>query len=234
MKIINEYYPEREIRNFPEMDERIKNYYDIILDLDEKSYFTPRYMSEGGVKIAYRDSWYYISWLYDNKPQTVIDVGCGEFTFKDWFPNLIGLEPRLLPYPSNNYIKNKPDIIGSFNDEFSRTHTEQYDCGMALNSVHFVPWAELSNQIELVMNIIKLGGRFLFTMNFERLSYLTRTYDMNDPFLSKSFEEMGQYLYDIIAQSGHHILLFDCPKLRGVDYNPAITGDVRFILEKTQ
>lgn len=226
MKLVNEYYPDSEIRNFPDMEEKFQTFYDIKPELGDIGH-TVRFMAEGGAKIGYRDILYYISWLYDNNPTTVIDVGCGEFIFKNWFPKLIGLSPINYDDPYH-----EPDIIGYFNEEFSKAHTEQYDCAMAINSVHYVTWDKLENLINLAMNIIKLGGRFLFTMNLKMVSP-SLEYNIGIKYPS-SLEDKASFVYDLIVKTGHKIVLFDCPHIRGYrQYYSMINGDVRFILEKT-
>ena len=170
---------------------------------------------------------YYIDLLYDNNPQSVVDVGCGECLWKNWFPNIVGFDPSpCIPY-------SKHDFVDFFDNDFSKGHTENWDCGLALNSIHFISWQEVPQQIKLAMNIIRKGGRFLFTFNLRHFD--TRSHD--DPIALLNPKNKIKHLYELIQNLGYKILVFDSLLLQGVSekdiYNYAfINGDVRFILEK--
>jgi len=226
--LINQYTNDAELRNFPDLDEKIKKHYDLLFHTaadQDITLRTPRHLLEAGTKIGFRDIFYYICWLYDNDPQSVIDVGCGENLFKDWFPNITGFDP-------NKSVFTRADYIDIFDKDFSKAHKEQFDCGMALNSLHFIRWDKIADQIELAMNIIKTDGRFLFTFNFDQI-------DLNSPkkFASAGIETKIAYLDTILGAVKHEVVVLDYPILRGItEQNMApynnINGTVRFVLEK--
>jgi hypothetical protein len=151
----------------------------------------------------------------------VIDVGCGENMFARWFPNIIGLEPD----PS---AWSKPDIVTRFDKDFSQNHTNQYDCGMAINSIHFCDWQEYIPQINLAMNIVK--DRFLFTMNFNRMENMPQA----------EFRELAQQLRHQLAALPYDLILFDQLIKDKANYlSPRtdhhwfyLNGTVRFVLQK--
>lgn len=208
MKKINCYSPGIEFRNFPELSNKMKNYYDIIEDYSLSENISPRYVFEFGKKIAFRNIFYYIDMLYDNQPNTLIDVGCGECVFKRWFPNIIGFDPNI-----NSF--SQQDFVDIFDQDFSRSHTKFYDVGMAINSIHFIPWNQIPDQINLAMNIVK--DRFLFTFNFDRLQ--------DKPNLNN--QDLTRLLFDIIENLPYDLVMFDFVDKSHWFYS---NGTVQFIL----
>jgi hypothetical protein len=148
----------------------------------------------------------------------VIDVGCGECIWKNWFPNIIGFDPV-----TNEF--SQQDFVDFFDQDFSKGHTECWHNGMAINSLHFIEWKNVEQQIHLAMNIVR--SRFLFTFNFGRLYGV--------PALLPT--DIIAAFYQKLKNTGYKINLFDAPLLRHIDAkkieNWAWTnGNVRFILEK--
>lgn len=233
--MIDPYEPGIEFKNFPDLDAQINQYYDRIYDTGDNLRITPRYFLESGLKITQRDIFYYINRLYDNNPSSVIDVGCGECTWKRWFPNIIGFDPLINEF-------SQQDFVGTFNEEFSQTHTKQYQCGMALNSIHFIPWEDIGKTIDMAMNIVQ--DRFLFTFNLGVIDNKPETSAQLKSLMFQS-EYLGilESLFDqIIINTGYKIILIDYPSQRRMTFrrntrsgsreSPAahINGHVRFIL----
>jgi hypothetical protein len=228
--LIDPYFIGKPFRNSKNLDSELKKYYDVIVEIildNDIRKITPRYRFEHGLKIGFRDIFYYIDRLYDNNPSSVIDVGCGECIWKKWFPNIIGFDPT--PSIYSNY-----DFIDYFDQDFCQGHQKNWDCGMALNSIHFVPWTSISDQINMAMNLIKDGGRFLFTFNFQMLD--KNTDESVFPKNSSMMEKIN-FMDNIISSTGFKIIMIDYPYLQGIDEKSVkdcahINGNVRFILEK--
>lgn len=216
--LINPYYEDAVFKNFSNLNQQINSHYDIIFDTVMDYEITPRYTYELGLKIGFRDIFYYIDMLYDNNPENVIDVGCGECTWKRWFPRIIGFDPY-------SYKFSQKDFTDFFDNDFSQGHFENYHNGMALNSVHFISWNDIKTQLGLCMNIVK--KRFLFTFNFNV---------MRDVPAGTTQQQIEQFYY-ILTQLPYKIIMFDAPVLRGIPEQKAlgwtqINGTVRFMLEK--
>jgi hypothetical protein len=215
--MINPYSPSKIFTNFADLDARLQQHYDRVFDTVVDYEISPRYFYESGLKIGFRDVFYYIDQLYNTNPSCVIDVGCGECTWKKWFPNIIGFDP-------NHNEFSQQDFVDFFDLDFSKGHTNWYDSGMALNSLHFVPWDYLPKQIELAMNIVK--KHFLFTFNFNMIKNVP-AHSSHENLIPK-FDQLLQSLdYDIV--------LLDYPCLRGIPNNKLshwahTNGHVRFIL----
>ena len=224
--LLNTYNSDSLMLNFPELDSKIAKYYDLIVDDISEATFamTPRYRYENGLKIGLRDIFYYINMLYDHSPKSVIDIGCGENIWKKWFPNIIGFDPNPSAYAS-------PDFIASLNEDFSKHHYEEWECGIALNSIHFVSWHDIGNQIKLAMNLIK--DRLLVTVNFNMLDSFTQ----DTAITTLSRLDKIELFTDILHKLGYTIIMLDYPSLRASDKTQyleydRISGSVRVILAK--
>ena len=215
--LINPYSPEVKFTNFPDLDSRLLTHYDRLFHTVLDFEITPRYFYEIGLKIGFRDIFYYIDHLYNNQPTSVVDVGCGECIWKNWFPNIIGFDPI-----TNEF--SKQDFIDYFDEDFSKGRTKNWDSGMALNSIHFVDWNEVPRQIELAMNIVR--DQFLFTFNFNMIE--------NKPNLP--MDELISAFDDLLKSLPYKIILLDYPIQRGISLSKLnrwsyINGHVRFILQ---
>jgi hypothetical protein len=218
IELINPYYPGAHIKNFSELDEKLNQYYDYINDYDPvprdwPTIATPRAV-HGDFRSTSRDIFYYISWLYDNNPESVIDFGCGECFWKKWFPNIFGVDITKRPYSKMDLVIHPAQFIANNQNKFN--------CGMALNSIHFYNLEKVTDNIRKCMTLIKSNGRFLFTINVSMIQDVSH------------FEEgwktaITNDLYNNIKNMPYNILLLDIPKQ---EHRPYINGDIRFILEK--
>lgn len=133
--------------------------------------YTPRgFMSRSIFSCAI---FYYLEILLANNPSLVMDIGCGDHTFKDIIPGLYGVDPF-------SYDPDSPD--GNFNAEYAAKHAHEFECAMALVSLHFISLLQFKNQIELFSTILKPGGRGLLTLNAIRMVECTTETDLMDLF----------------------------------------------------
>jgi hypothetical protein len=222
----NEYYPDIQIRNFPTLESELESYYDYFVK-DEIAYnkVSPRGQYE--YKIGFKEIFYYISWLYDNNPQRVIDIGAGECFWKRWFSNITSLDP-------GNYSSAKnADIQSEMTEAFVESHVEHFDCGMALNSLHFGRITKVGENIQQAMRLIKPNGRFLFTISTDVIQnqYPNNTNNIKNT----DWRHCLELTKEMVQKLPYNILLFDVPHDRINDDFPVqgqINGTLRFILEK--
>ena len=230
--LINPYTPGTTFKNFPDLDSKLVKHYDRLYDTTIDFEISPRYCYETGLKIGFRDMYYYIDQLYNNQPNSIVDVGCGECVWKNWFPNIVGFDPN-----TNEF--SKQDFVDFFDKDFSKGHTKHWDCGMAINSIHFIDWDNIPNQIDLAMNIVK--DQFLFTFNFNMISNKPTSPTSNKPTLPTSnkptlpMEQLILLFDQMLSSSVYSIKLLDYPVLRGVSERQLnnwtqANGHVRFIL----
>lgn len=216
--LVNQYYNGIKFKSFPDLDTLLLNHYDRIYDTVVDYEISPRYFYESGLKITFRDIFYYIDLLYENSPTSVIDVGCGECIWKKWFPNIVGFDTVTSEF-------SQQDFVDYFDQDFSSNHVDNWDCGMALNSIHFISWNQIEHRIHQAMNIVQ--HRFLFTFNFSVMQDVPKI----------PLQNLCQEFLNIIKRTEYNLVMFDAPTLRGVDQikisNWAhMNGTVRFILEK--
>jgi hypothetical protein len=216
MDLVNPYKPGIELNNFPDLYSKVVNDFDIVCDTCIGR-TTPRFRIHKSIVL--KDIFYYINLLYDNNPRSIIDLGCGECVWKDYFPNIIGVDR----YPSKY---SSYDFVGCFDEEFSKEHKNKYDCGMALGSLHYTNWNEIRTQIELAMEIVK--DRFLITLNFSIFDRYTS--------VLLNYLDKVKSLNDILSSLPYNIVMLDYPIQRGysledITNNHGVNGHVRFILE---
>jgi hypothetical protein len=211
IELINPYYSGVPIKNFGELDEKLNQYYDYISDFDPRPRGWPINVTtraqQGDFRSTARDIFYYISWLYDNNPESVIDFGCGECFWKKWFPNIFGVDIIKYPYSKMDLVIEPAQFIAENQNKFN--------CGMALNSIHFGNLEKVTDNIHKCMTLIKSNGRFLFTINVTMIEGIQTTI-IND-------------LYSSIKNMPYNILLLDIPEQVAHHH---INGTIRFILEK--
>ena len=224
IELINPYYTNVPIKNFSDLDEKLNYYYDYISDYDPRPPHWPRGVSPrallGDFRSTSRDIFYYISWLYDNNPESVIDFGCGECYWKKWFPNIFGVDIDTKDY-------SKMDLVID-PDQFIAENQNKFDCGMALNSIHFGNLSTVINNIHNCMMLIKPLGRFLFTINIRMLKMFSK--DSEEDMKTANIDN----LYKNIKNMPYNIVLLDVPK-EDVQLNGSIrllNGSIRFILEQ--
>lgn len=224
---VNAYHSDIQIRNFPNLESELEKYYDIFVK-DEliQNKVSPRGQTE--YRIGWKEIFYYISWLYDNAPKSVIDIGSGECFWKRWFQNITALDPG-----DYREAKNSADIICHFTKEFADEHENEYDCGMAINSLHFGKLFEVKENIIQAMRIIKPGGRFLFTLSTPMIQTHYMTTKPKEPLPpNRNYVDITK---EMLVKLPYKIILFDCPFDR-LGYNFGISahlnGTIRVIFEK--
>lgn len=229
IKLINPYYPNVPLRNFDALDEQLNKYYDYIADYDATppGPHTAR-AKFGDFRTTSRDIFYYISMLYDNNPNSVIDFGCGECFWKKWFPNIYGVDIK-------EWYGSKADLIVPLIElnSFLEGNKETFDCGMAINSIHFGTFSIVENNIHKCMSLIKKDGRFLFTINLRMVyQHMTGIFDNSKVDIGIEIDKYRYDCYTMIQKTGYNIVMLDIPKLAQSNGINAINGDIRFILEK--
>ena len=207
MQKVRPYTTDIKLKVYNEMEA----HYDILVD-GALNYYVPRFWYDN--RVMFKDIVYYISLLYLNNPKTIADIGSGGYNWKKWFDNIKTFE-KYLPsqYASINTL---PDSREEFNSHFVATYNKSFDCAMAINSLHFISWKELSQRITDAMSVVK--DKFLFTININHIN------QRSDETLS--VDSGINRLYDILNNSPFEIYMFDY----NLDADPGINGHVRFIL----
>ena len=213
--LLNNYSPEKPFSVFPDLDAKLHQYYDYVSTDVEIPKSTPRYRYESGMKIGFREIFWYIDQLYTCEPDSVVDIGCGENVFSNWFPGIAGVDTE--EWPGGTV-----DDIAYFDTDYASTNQDFWDAGMALGSLHYCNWQDVPAQIHNAMRIVKRD--FLFTFNFDQIQNLP----------SNDMDSVLELFYSMVVDTGYKLKMFDCPKLRGHNWHGRgyfnCNGSVRFIL----
>lgn len=144
---------------------------------------------------------YYLEFLLEKNPSVIADVGCGENLIKKYLPNIIGFDQTP-----------QADIQEWFDDAFVKNHTGEFECAFAVNSLHYIPLAEVKERINTFGKILKPGGRGFVTLNLQRLLDYTEPHEYYKLFdLTKrlTMDDYKQYLTKEIEGIDYQILAFD-------------------------
>lgn len=168
----------------------LENYYDLLLENEahyhrlqngdaDLEYLNPRdYLS---YRIGFVDVFNNLNKLLEINPKTIVDIGCGCNHFKNFIPNLIGVDPK---GGDPNY--RKVDIARAFNTEFSNEYKHSFHAAFSINSIHFITLDYMKRQILEFANIIKPGGRGYIALNLARMVEDT-PYKKNTDYLLELF-----------------------------------------------
>lgn len=225
LKLLNPYYPGVPFETYPDLDNRLSQHFDYIYD----SYFpfsiSPRFFYQSGIKFTLRDTYWYIDQLYKSNPTSVIDLGCGENGFKNWFPHIFGVDQATNPW-------SQADLIGDVDDKFFKEHQGRYDCGMCIHAV-FSGWHRFTDLIHSMMGLV--NNSFFFACPI-----ITETFNDLPLELKSNFDLMITTLIDRIYNSGYEVTLLDFPDYltlnwdtswQGVSYRRAPHSNLRFMLK---
>ena len=189
----------------------MEKYYDIMADIHIDN-LAPRIYIDN--RIMFKDIVYYISILYKNNPGIIADIGAGACVWDQWFDNIFSFEPK----PGDFSLE--PDSRESFNNDFILKYNKSFDCGMAINSLHFIPYSEISQRIDDAMSVVK--DRFLMTFNLKMLAKFSD--------IEYDYESGLKRLLDILHKTEYNILMLDFVESESV---AGINGHVRIIYEHT-
>jgi hypothetical protein len=168
--------------------------------------------------------YYYINFLLENFPNTVVDIGCGINYFKSHVPGLIGIDAD----PSSNY-----DIFDHFDEDFSNGHRYSYDSLMSINTIHFSSVTSITKQLLLTAQLIKPGGRGFVSFNFETWLMHTDKEQVRLLFGNyPKFDDVVNYINDQILQTGLDFIVIDWPVLHITDNSTIrddLNGNIRLV-----
>jgi hypothetical protein len=173
--------------------QQLANDYDILYTevnditglIKDPAYKIPRTtLQEQGIFVC--SSFYYIGLLLETNPTVILDVGCGNNIFKKYIPQIIGLDPMC----------SEADIHEQFDNEFVSRHIGEYDCAMALQSIHHVSLLGFVDRINQFGKLIKPGGRGFFSTNLGILISRTEPHEFAKIFdLSRPVTIFDYYCY---------------------------------------
>ena len=158
---------------------------------------------------------FYILKLLEKSPKVLADIGCGVNFFKNFIPEIVGMDPT--EHPS-------VDEVAFFNDTYSNAHTNSFDCAMSINAIHFISLKDISKQLKSFSNIIKPGGRGYVTLNAMRMIECTDQKDMIGN------GQLSSYIKQQVDQALPNVLVYD--DYIQTELDEVMNGNIRVVFEK--
>lgn len=109
--------------------------------------------------------------------EAVVDIGCGKNRFKQFIPNLIGVDPAFTEADYNMSLQ-----------EFSKVNDQLFDVALCLGSINFGDKDFVESQIQLVIDMLKPTARIYWRSNPGRKDHGTPE-SQNIEFYPWTFEE---------------------------------------------
>ena len=161
--------------------------------------------------------YYYINFLLEKSPDSIVDIGCGSNHFKPHLPNLIGIDAD----PDSNF-----DLFDHFDKDFANGHTHAYDSLISINTIHFNPIDQITEQLLLVAKIIKPGGRGFVSFNLETWLMHSDRDLIHSLFGScPQFDVIVNYVNNQILQTNLDFIVVDWPVLH-ITHDSSIRDDL--------
>jgi hypothetical protein len=186
--------------------------------------FTPRLVAlEAASKFSVTPL-YYLDFLLEKNPTSIVDIGCGANMFKRIIPCIHGIDP----IPGNPHC----DEIGSFDSEFSQAHTDEYESVFSINSMHFISLSYFENRLLEFINIVKPGGCGFVTFNTARMLELTSKEERQQLFgdIFPNSQTITDYVRCVIDNMTVKILVIDL--FINQEMDEVMNGNIRLVFEK--
>jgi len=176
--------------------------------------------------------------LLEKNPQMIIDLGCGDNFFKQYIPQIYGVDS--LPATNKWFEADAHQLI---NDNWLAFKKNKYESLMTICAMHFRPIEEVREIITLLINMIKPGGRgyiafnatrLLERCNIEKFQWLnsqnrTKPTHESGPVYSNLVSEVDNYIREALYDLPANILVFDLDLTWLED---AMDGNLRIVFER--
>lgn len=170
---------------------------------------------------------YYIDFLLQKNPQTILDLGCGLNVFKEHIPGIIGLDADA----ASNY-----DIFDHFDQDFVTGHQQTFDAVISINCIHFSSIESITQRLLWVADLIKPHGRAFVSTNLETwLMYTDRTVIEKLFGPKPKFDDIVNFVNDKILDTKLKFLVYDWPVLHYTEHatiRDEHNGNIRLVFEK--
>jgi hypothetical protein len=150
--------------------------------------------------------YYYIKFLLENRPNTIVDLGCGLNIFKTAWPNIIGIDAD----PSCPC-----DVFDHFDQDFVAGHANFCDALISINTIHFAPITSVAERLIWVAQLVRPGGRAFVTFNVETWLMYTEKNIIDELFGSRPrLDQVITYIDQQVRDTGLELVVNDWPILR--------------------
>jgi hypothetical protein len=231
MRNLNEYNQEDFEKEFKgtEIYKKIEGEFDLIT-WDKHfnnftSFSTPR--QRYGSRVCSMASFYYIEKLLENKPEKIVDIGCGWNMFKRYYPQLVGVSPDN-PEDSNTSFGDEFDF---FDKDYAEFHQNEFDAALSICALNYTPLTNLKSTVESFISIVKPGGRGYIALDIypmldrEDPDVLDNIFGTDKPTL----HEIDDYVRDELSNLACEYIVFDIDSIENAD---ELDGNVRIVFER--
>lgn len=158
-------------------------------------------------------SFYYLNFLLETNPTNIYDLGCGSNFFKQYIPNIIGLDQSP-----------EADIKGTVDSSYIRDHQNYFESVFSINALHYHPVENLNKVVNNFISIVRPGGRGYLAINIARM--IERSKLM---YLADYKEKLDAVIRTMISNLDCEILVFDLDLNHMTD---GIDGNLRIVFER--
>jgi len=174
--------------------------------------------------------YYYLQWLWQAKPNVVVDIGCGTNPFQALWPNIVAIDDHSCPPP----ICSKALRL-HVNQEFSDQHCGMADAIISCLTLHFNPIQTVQQQLEIVARMLRPGGRAYVSFNAETWLMCTPQKEMRALFgLWPDAQQVMEYIYQQAMRAPVDYLVSDWPCFDVARTSPIreeLNGNIRLVFQ---
>jgi hypothetical protein len=168
--------------------------------------------------------YYYIKFLLETNPKSILDLGCGLNVFKDHLPGIIGMDAD---------EKTPCDFVDYFDQEFAHGHKHQYDSVISINAIHFAPITTIAERIKWTAGLVKTGGRVFVSFNLETWLMYSDKETIQLLFDNMlTFDAVVNYVDTQISDTGLDFIVKDWPVLHTNEHSTIrddLNGNIRLV-----
>jgi hypothetical protein len=181
---------------------------------------------------------WYLKFLIDANPSTIVDLGCGNNLFKPVIERLHGISVHGIDPDPNNLAA---DETGFFDSTFCNNRLNLYESVFSINAIHFVSLQDLAKRIKEFYSIVAPGGHGFLAFNTARMIEMSNSQWLIDQFgtdqwAHKNIKDIApsilveEYVRDQLTQIDIDFIVSD---LLISDYpDEYMDGNVRLVFKK--
>jgi hypothetical protein len=168
--------------------------------------------------------YYYIKFLLETNPKSILDLGCGINVFKDYLPGVIGVDAD---------EKSLCDVVDHFDQEYAQGHKYNYDSVISINAIHFAPINTIAERLKWVAGLAKTGGRVFVSFNLETWLMYSDKETIQSLFGNVlTFDAVVNYVDAQISDTGLDFIVKDWPILHTNEHSTIrddLNGNIRLV-----
>ena len=170
--------------------------------------------------------YYYIDYILENNPESILDLGCGLNVFKNFIPGIVGMDAD----------PNSPaDIKDFFDQDYVLGHQHKYDALISINTIHFAPVDTITQRLLWASKLICSGGKGFVSFNLETWLMHTSPDTVKKLFGPVPvFDNVINFVNDQIVNTKLDFLVVDWPVLHITEHSTIrddLNGNIRLVFE---